>query len=151
MRKLVTNLATACCALALTGLTACATDGQTASVPSSFVEAEFSAFTAQYGAPTQVESLEDGSVIARFHVADNRTPPRSASGSYTPRMERPRIPNGTQPQFIGSAHGEGIGSGASISEGGWRYQQCVIDVTIDANGLIQVVETDRETCNHISR
>ena len=137
--------------LAAALLTGCATDGPTASVPSSFVGVDVAAFTAQYGAPTQVEALEDGTTVARFHVADSRTPPQSVSQSYTPRMEPSRIPNGRQPQFVGSAHGGPTGSGASISEGTWRYQQCVLTVTVDADRMIQAVETDRETCEHITR
>ncbi len=132
------------------GVAACATDGPTASVPASFVGADISAFTAQYGSPTQVTPREDGTVVARFILADSRTGPASVPGSYTPRWERSRVQSTTRPQFVGSAHGA-TGAGVTVDAYTPRYQQCTIDVTISAAGRVEAVTTSQDTCHHISR
>lgn len=128
----------------------CATSGPTPSVPSSFVGAPVSAFTAQYGAASDAQPLADGRTIAQFVIPDSRTAPRSTGGNYTPRWEEPRVPNGIENQFVGSAHGAS-GEGVSIDTEGRRYQQCTFTVTVDANGLVEAVATDQDTCNHITR
>ncbi len=128
----------------------CATSGPTASVPSSYVGASIDDFKAQYGAPSQVTALEDGSTLARFYLADSRTGPSSVPGAYTPRWERSRVPTTSRPQFVGSAHGE-TGSGVTLNGQSARYQMCAVDVTVSAEGLVETVSTERETCNHITR